>query len=393
VTGDNTWAAQFSFWRKEYPRRARVRLGEAIPPRVSGSVVRALEARARPRDLDLRNAIPRVREILVQTHALSDPALVVMPPVPPILGEDGFWFPPVKVQHLTGVELDVNSGLVFTRAWVINGSGTGQRWAMDSAFITGASVRVKSGRIHPEPRVVAPLGNVIEHYHFLMETLPQVMRVLQVAPDAVFLTAETPSTFAQTLLSELGARVEVIERDRVLACSSVFYCEGFPRERTHPADMAMLYDTFHVDQGRADGRVYISRAKSMRAVRDEHVLEEALRTRGFTVVYLEELTFAEQVASMAGAGVVVAPHGAGLANTVFMPPGGHVIEITSGEWWSNAFRRIAHARGHSYDLLTVPSGPGARWGAAADLIAGLTPLLDAIDARGASGWSRAGQPL
>ena len=127
MTADNGWAAQFSFWRKEYPRRARVRLVEAIPPGVSGSLVRALEARARPRDLDLRNAIPRVREILVQTHALSEPALFAMPPVPPTLGEDGFWFPPVKFQHLTGVALDVNSGLVFTRNRGGNVAGTGQR--------------------------------------------------------------------------------------------------------------------------------------------------------------------------------------------------------------------------------------------------------------------------
>ena len=314
---------------------------------------------------------------------MTDPALVVIPSVPGQLAEDGHWFPPVTAFHLSNVQLDVNSGLVFSRDWVVNGSGTGQRWAMDSAFITGATVRVRESAIRPEARTVTPLANVIEHYHFIMETLPQVLRIQQVAPDAIHVTADRPPELVAGILNDLGVRWEVLDRDEVLTCSSVWMCPGHPRERTHPADMQLLLDTFAPSRDRTTAghgdRVYISRARSGRSLSGERNLEEWLVSRGFAILYLEDLAFTEQVSRLNHASLVVAPHGGGLANTVFMPPGGTVIEIATGEWWSNAFRRIAHIRGHTYHLLMIESTPGAPWGSATETIARLGPILDALD--------------
>ncbi len=42
---------------------------------------------------------------------------------------------------------------------------------------------------------------------------------------------------------------------------------------------------------------------------------------------LEGLSLAEQIRLFAGAGTVVAPHGAGLANLAYMPAGGRVVEF------------------------------------------------------------------
>ena len=314
---------------------------------------------------------------------MSDSAVVVIPAVVGQLGEDGHWFPPVTAFHLSGVQLDVNSGLAFSRDWVINGSGTGQRWAMDSAFITGATVRVTASVRQTESRTVTPLSNVIEHYHFIMETLPQVLRIRQVAPDAIHLTADEPPVLVANILKGLGIRWEVVDPDTVLSCSSLWMCPAHPRERTHPADMQLLYDTFAMSiEDPSDlptDRVYISRARSGRSLAHEHDLEEHLRARGFRILYLEDLQFTEQVSSLSRATLVVAPHGGGLANTVFMRPGGTVVEIATGEWWSNAFRRIAHVRGHSYHLVMLASSPAAPWGDGLDALAKLTPILDEIE--------------
>jgi capsular polysaccharide biosynthesis protein len=46
------------------------------------------------------------------------------------------------------------------------------------------------------------------------------------------------------------------------------------------------------------------------------------------VGYLEYLTFVEQVSLMARTAVLVAVHGAGLTNSIFLPPGAAVLEIS-----------------------------------------------------------------
>lgn len=376
-----SYFAQARFWAREYRRRAPQMLARAVPPSANSAIIYALESRARPRDLSLGTPFPRARQILIDTHELAPSETVRIPAVGQ-LSEDIYAFPPVRVHELSGVQLDIDSGLVFSRDWVINGSGTGHRWAMDSAFITGAAVRVAEGRHPGEARTVAPLANVVEHYHFLMETLPQVLRIRQIAPDVVFLTSSSMSPFAREVLDRLGVRHETTERHRVVECDRVLFCEGFPRERTHPADMQLLSDTLIELAGTAadvassgDEQLYLSRRKSMRALAREERLEGWLAERGFTTLLLEEIPLDDQVRALAGARVVVSPHGGGLANTIFMAPGGRVVELATGEWWSNAFRRIAHVRGHDYSLLAMQSTPEARWGSADEAISLLGPRL------------------
>ena len=57
-------------------------------------------------------------------------------------------------------------------------------------------------------------------------------------------------------------------------------------------------------------KLYISRAKSRRSLPDEHEIERVLAGRGFSVVYFEEMSFAEQLKAIRSADIVVSPHGA-----------------------------------------------------------------------------------
>lgn len=369
---------QLRFWSGELPRRAKRSLAWHVPPDVNSWLVNALESVNRPRDLTLGTGLSRATEIVRERHVLSSSAVLVCPELPGVLAEDGYWFPPTTVYRLGGVRVDIDSGgLVFSRDWVVNGSGPGQRWSIDTAFITGAARRVRAAARRPESRPVAVLGNADELYHFLMETLPQVLRIREVEPETIFLTSGNVAPFARDRLDELGVRLQQQPRHEVLDCEDHYLCPGYPRERTHPADMHLLATTYapQAIAGSATARVYVSRAGSARSIHEEERLEAWLRTRGFDIVRLETLPFTEQVACLASAELVVGPHGMGLANTVFMPPGGHVIELASTEWWSNAFRRISQARGHRYTLVPLASTPVARWGSADEAIALLDPLV------------------
>ncbi len=65
-------------------------------------------------------------------------------------------------------------------------------------------------------------------------------------------------------------------------------------------------------------RIYISRSKAKdRRVLNEEELLAFLKTLGFKVCHLEEMTFKEQAKLFSRAEVVVSPHGAGLTNVIF----------------------------------------------------------------------------
>ena len=67
-----------------------------------------------------------------------------------------------------------------------------------------------------------------------------------------------------------------------------------------------------------------------RGIFNNYVLQQAVEATGLPyriLPKLDELTFKEQVELMAGTGILIAPHGAHLANLAFMPARSAVIEV------------------------------------------------------------------
>jgi capsular polysaccharide biosynthesis protein len=92
----------------------------------------------------------------------------------------------------------------------------------------------------------------------------------------------------------------------------------------------------------------------------EPELFQQLSKRGFAMVDPGQLSVQEQIDHFAAARVVVAPHGAALANLVFCRPGVRVLELfapgfVSGCYWSIA-TNVPDAR---YRYLIAPGS--ARW--------------------------------
>ncbi len=80
-----------------------------------------------------------------------------------------------------------------------------------------------------------------------------------------------------------------------------------------------------------------------------------LETLGFATVYLEDLSFDEQVALFSSAMCILAAHGAGLANIVFCRPGTEVLEIFPTGYSTAAYWLTACATNVRYACAVAPT--------------------------------------
>ncbi|OED42190.1 hypothetical protein AB833_07770 [Chromatiales bacterium (ex Bugula neritina AB1)] len=97
-------------------------------------------------------------------------------------------------------------------------------------------------------------------------------------------------------------------------------------------------------------RLYISRSDSSadgRTLGNQKELEACLTQRNFEIIYPENYTVAQQAVLFGSANVVLAAHGAGLANIVYCRPGTTVIELY-GQHLSPCYQAICALAGYRY---------------------------------------------
>jgi hypothetical protein len=103
----------------------------------------------------------------------------------------------------------------------------------------------------------------------------------------------------------------------------------------------------HADAPR--GKLYVSRRDALgRRVLNEDGQIEALQRRGFYCTALGGLDLREQIALFLGATEVLATHGAGLAQVVFMAAGGSLLEVFPRSYGTAAYYILAAGSGISY---------------------------------------------
>ena len=146
-----------------------------------------------------------------------------------------------------------------------------------------------------------------------------------------------------------------------------------PRGKGVRASIGSLFDLIEHVEAQAD-RLFeappggpeiavISREKApMRRWLNEDALLAALGDRAQSVL-AEDLSFRDQMNLFRHAKVIVATHGAGLANTLFCQPGARVIEVTSRNHvrrtWD--FAKLAVARGVDYHVAVVDAVDDSYW--------------------------------
>nr|HPO49249.1 glycosyltransferase family 61 protein [Spirochaetota bacterium] len=98
-------------------------------------------------------------------------------------------------------------------------------------------------------------------------------------------------------------------------------------------------------------KIYISRSKTRRKITNEDEIFYYLENKGFIKIFLEELTFREQVALFHNAEHIVSPHGAGLTNLVFSKKNTKILEIFSPQYVVPYYYCISKTCGLDYDFI------------------------------------------
>ena len=109
-------------------------------------------------------------------------------------------------------------------------------------------------------------------------------------------------------------------------------------------------------------KIYISReGASCRRIINEDLILSKLTCLGFKKFKLENISFHDQITLFANADIVVAPHGAGLANIIFCKPGtkivelmpsGHNLELFNNNRFFYLYQNIARYMNLNYEMFT-----------------------------------------
>lgn len=226
-----------------------------------------------------------------------------------------------------------------------------------------------------------PIGSADNYFHFLTDLAPRAWAATRRIPETVVTLSGPPAPYVSQVLDLLGIQWDVWTDLQPASCDDVVLVDGSPPAWPHPDLLTAFRDAVLDAIAAAEPsesppiRAYLSRAGSARAMVGESRLEDELVRQGVSSVRLEELSFLEQVRLMRASRLVVAPHGAGLANLIFLRPEARIIELTTGEWWSPCFRNVASIMGLEHRLVVLPRTDEHPFGNASDALAALQEEL------------------
>src|SRR5437016_2682371 len=221
------------------------------------------------------------------------------------------------------------------------------RWHLPKSRLLNGRIAIA---VTPEAR-----GN---YYHWLLDLVPRVLLLKHTAQnfsnyDALLLNGSR-ANYEGEILTALGVPPEKIRyvdsRERFQIGSAVL--PSMDINVIAPWKVHGLRDLPFAGKQNQHRRLYLSRARAaVRRIANENEISEVLRHRSFEIVEAENLSWREQANLFAGASVIVAPHGAALANIVFCKPGTRVVEISSRAGYSDWYWQLAAVAGLSYEVL------------------------------------------
>ncbi len=168
-------------------------------------------------------------------------------------------------------------------------------------------------------------------YHWLVEILPRLATLRRAGLQADYYMVDCLTSFQQEVLASLGIEAHQLIQPhcRLLLEAEQLFVPSHPTPACLRAFGTMLSAGLGIDGDvPSPRRIFISRRKTgTRTLENEEALEKLLHAQGFETHAMEEYPLAKQARLIRESEIIVATHGAGLANLVFARPETRVIEI------------------------------------------------------------------
>ncbi|GAB3639050.1 hypothetical protein GCM10027422_46410 [Hymenobacter arcticus] len=364
----------------------RVRLAQVLNKLILGPLVSELPSSAL-RSVEEHSLRDELRPHVVATHTLLPPLALTYALLPEL---------PAAFRRTKAFEA--------RRAYVLRdvcvSAASGLTWLPDAPLALAESV----GCVHRlmgwaalTPELLLPTPPLAEtgllvacppapFFHWLFETLPNLLLALDRWPEVRILLPPTVPAFVEQALQHLLGPADYAARTRRVAgprrvAELLLISKDEMAGFVHPADIKNLRKAF-LPAGRGGAghrRLYISRVRTAnRSAPGEPALEAALRQQGFEIVYCEALPLLAQVALFAEARLLVGLHGAGLSHLVWATGAVQVAEIFPEGCFNDCYARLASSMGFEYAPFLCGSSRSVPSAAAhlpvADIVAWLATL-------------------
>ena len=193
------------------------------------------------------------------------------------------------------------------------------------------------------------------YFHWLTDALPRLIALEDHIEKHIVLLPESYKKHSYIIDS-----LEILGYDSIFypECNRVFVKKlALPSHTASPGNYNAYY--LNILRGRflknktPFRKIFISRSQAnQRFILNEDEVTNILLSFGFEVHIFENYTLDKQIELMNETSVLLGLHGAGLANMLFMPENGNIIELRNqGDKHNNCYFSMASALKHSYFYL------------------------------------------
>jgi Glycosyltransferase 61 len=199
------------------------------------------------------------------------------------------------------------------------------------------------------------------YYHWMLDIMPRLSLIRQheELQSIPLIVPKQLKTFQKESLQMAGFSSDrIIEFDgNFCQVEKLYYLSSLgDTGNPSPYDVLSLRELFldkhSCNQPPSSKYLYITRRDAKyRRVLEEHKLTEYLQSIGFEVVCLSDLSFAEQIQKFNRAKIIIAPHGAALANMVFAPENAQIVELFPEDYINGCFWALANVCRYKYAFL------------------------------------------
>jgi hypothetical protein len=187
------------------------------------------------------------------------------------------------------------------------------------------------------------------YYHFLLEEIPRLLWTIEYCKNITVMVHSSAPNYvldALDIMKRLGIiRTDIlfVDDEDVHISDYIFTQAEAYSGFVHSLDIQLLRRNLlnaSIEDTSARKYIYISRKNSVRSFCNEDEIIKFIESLGYYVCNLEKMSLESQICLFEAARVVVAPHGAGLANILWCHPGTHILELFSPSYFNDCYARL-----------------------------------------------------